>query len=425
MTDSKSTEAGQSAKTVPSRPAKPVELLAPAGDAEKLEIAVHYGADAVYLSDDRFSLRNFARNFTVESLPRAVARAHERGVKVYAACNLFPRDDELDRLAEYLETLGRIGPDGLIVADPGVVAMAAEIVPRIPVHLSTQANTVNSRGARFWEGVGVRRINVARELSLREIRTIAERTDLEIEAFVHGAMCIAYSGRCLLSSFMAGRESNRGACCQPCRFLYTVMEETRPGRLFPLAEDDRGSYVFNSRDLCMIDHLPEMIAAGIGSLKIEGRMKGIHYVGTAVKVYREALDALAADPGGYAVRPRWRDELAKISQRDYCTGFYLGDPAAVQPNYDACKRDSPFVFAGKAMADSTGGRVDAAVRNRLRPGDRVEVLSRKGPVRSGVVEGIEDGNKMPLTVAQPGSRVWLIMDRDCLEYDLIRRVDVK
>ncbi len=408
----------------PRRP-EPVELLAPAGDAEKLEIAIHYGADAVYLSDDRFSLRNFSRNFTVETLPRAIAYAHERGVKVYVACNIFPRNDELNRLAEYLETLGRIGPDGLIVADPGVIAMAAEIVPHIPIHLSTQANTVNSRGARFWERFGVRRINVARELSLREIRTIAENTDLEIEAFVHGAMCIAYSGRCLLSSFMAGRESNRGECCQPCRFHYAVMEETRPGRHFPLAEDDRGGYVFNSRDLCMIDHLPEMIAAGVHSLKIEGRMKGIHYVGTAVKVYREALDALEADPQGYAVSSWWREELQKISRRDYCTGFYLGDPAEVRPNYGACKRDIPFVFAGKALADSENGRIDVAVRNRLRPGDRAEVLPRKGPVRSGVVEGIEDGNKAPLTVAQPGSRVWLIMDMDCLENDLIRRVDVK
>ena len=312
----------------------------------------------------------------------------------------------------------------MIVADPGVVAMAAEIVPHIPItqHPGQYRQQPQAPASGKVRGPPDQR---ARELSLREVRKIADSVDMEIEAFVHGAMCIAYSGRCLLSSFMAGRESNRGACCQPCRFLYTVMEETRPGRHFPLAEDDRGSYVFNSRDLCMIDHLPEMIAAGIGSLKIEGRMKGIHYVGTAVKIYREALDALAADPVGYAVQPWWRDELQKISQRDYCTGFYLGDPAAVRPNYDACKRDIPFVFAGKAMADSTGGRVDAAVRNRLRPGDRVEVLPRKGPLRSGVIEAIENSDASPMAVAQPGSRVWLKVDVDCSENDLIRRVDVK
>ena len=303
---------------------KKVELLAPAGSFEKLEVAIHYGADAVYVAGKEFSLRNFSGNFTLEELQAAVDFAHGRGVKVYVACNIFSRNPEQAALSSYLDKLGAIGPDAVIIADPGIVMEAAARIPGIPIHLSTQANTTNYRSARFWEKVGVARINVARELSLKEIEEIADQSRLEIEAFVHGAMCISYSGRCLLSNYMTGRDGNRGKCSHPCRWKYAVMEETRPGEYFPIEEDTRGTYFLSSRDLCMLEHLPGLIGAGIDSLKIEGRMKGINYVASVVKVYREAIDRYYDDPDAYRVEEEWLRELDGISHRPYGTGFYFG-----------------------------------------------------------------------------------------------------
>jgi len=264
-----------------------IELLAPAGSFEKLETAIHYGADAVYLSGQNFSLRNFAGNFSMDELYRAVCLARLKNVRVYLACNIYPRNFEEAAIVEYLHQIGDLRPDAIIIADPGILLEARRIIPHIPVHLSTQANTTSRLSARFWESLGVARINVARELSLREIKEIADATPIEIEAFVHGAMCISHSGRCLLSSFMAGRDGNRGMCAHPCRWNYFLVEETRPGQYMPVLEDARGTYIFNSKDLCMIDHVSEMIEAGITSFKIEGRLKGINYLATVVKTYRE------------------------------------------------------------------------------------------------------------------------------------------
>ncbi|MBW2201393.1 MAG: U32 family peptidase, partial [Deltaproteobacteria bacterium] len=315
------------------RQTQKVELLAPAGDFEKLEIAIHYGADAVYLGGKNFSLRNFSGNFTEQELRKAISVAHQSNVKVYVACNIYPRSCELQAISDYLVFLGKIEPDAIIIADPGIVNLAQKKISHIPVHLSTQANTTHIQSVLFWQNLGVKRINIARELSLEEIREIASHSDVEIEAFVHGAMCIAYSGRCLLSGYMANRDSNRGMCAHPCRWRYAVVEELRPGQYLPLTEDDRGSYIFSSKDLCMIGHIPDMIRAGICALKIEGRMKGIHYLAAVVKAYREAIDAYYNHSEAYVVTEEWTKELSSINHRGYCTGFYFGNPDQVLPNY--------------------------------------------------------------------------------------------
>ena len=311
-----------------------VELLAPAGNFEKLEIAIHYGANAVYLAGKEFSLRNFSQNFTLDELQHAVRYARKHHVKVYAACNVFPKNAEQNSIVEYLHSLGEIGIDALIIADPGIFMTASKVIPQIPIHLSTQANTTNQKSALFWQTLGIKRVNLARELSLKEIKEVALHCDLEIEAFVHGSMCIAYSGRCLLSSFMANRDSNRGMCAQSCRWKYAVVEELRPGQYMPIAEDDRGSYMFSSKDLCMIGHIPEIIESGIVSLKIEGRMRGINYLASAVKVYREAIDAYYENPEDYMTQKDWLYELETVSNRSYSTGFYFDDPHQISPAYE-------------------------------------------------------------------------------------------
>ncbi len=402
-----------------------IELLAPAGNFEKLEIAVHYGADAVYLAGKNFSLRNFSGNFSEEELREAIKFARERGVKVYVACNIYPRNEELESIAAYLSFLGEIRPDAVIVADPGILAQAIDIIPEIPIHLSTQANSTNYRSVQFWENAGVTRINAARELSLREIKEIAEHCSVEIEAFVHGAMCISYSGRCLLSNFMAKRDSNRGMCCHPCRFHYTVMEEKRPGQYYPLMEDERGAYIFNSKDLCMIEYLPEMIAAGITSLKIEGRVKGINYLASAVKTYREAIDAYYENPPGleknYRAEKEWLEELARINSRGYCSGFYFGDPEQTVPNYTDCLYAPKDVFLGKVIAKTEGKGILFEVRNKIFKGDEVEVMTRRGPVRKDSIREIASQEGEFLPFANPNSRVVITLDSE--EYsqnDLVR-----
>ena len=397
------------------------ELLAPAGNFEKLEIAVRFGADAVYLAGKDFSLRNFSGNFSMDEMRRGIIFAHENRVKVYVACNIFPRSHEQQAIAEFLTSLGDMNPDAVIISDPGVIAMAREIIPHIPIHLSTQANTTNRNTARFWESQGVKRVNVARELTLPEIRAIAEGTTLEIEAFVHGAMCIAYSGRCLLSSFMALRDGNRGRCCHPCRFNYALMEEKRPGQYYALSEDNRGTYVFNSRDLCMIGHIPEMAAAGISSLKIEGRMKGIHYLASVVKTYREAIDAYARHGAGCCVAPEWTAELAKISHREYCTGFYLGDPEQVFSNLDG-RIDAGRLFLAKVLQVKERKRVLVEVRNRLYRNDTIEIISPAGPVKTDKVLKIITEDYQEVDVVNPGNRVEITLESDAAPNDIIRKV---
>jgi U32 family peptidase len=402
-----------------------LELLAPAGNFEKLQTAIHYGADAVYLAGKQFSLRGFSENFSFIELAAALRLAHRQGVKVYLACNIYPRNHELADLDVFLARLADLdgdGPiDGLIVADPGVFMAARKRLPGVPLHISTQANTTSTAAARFWEGLGASRINAARELSLAEIGTMAAGGKLEIEAFVHGAMCISYSGRCLLSNYMAGRDSNRGECCQPCRWRYALVEEKRPGQYYPLLEDDRGSYVFNSRDLCMLDHLPAMAAAGIRSFKIEGRMKGIHYVATTVKVYREALDRLMEAPDRYRVDPVWHRELAKVGHRGYGTGFYLGKAADQAPNADNLQVPARR-FVGKLLSAPTDGRVRVQVRNKICRGNRLEHLPRRGHPRTLRVEAITNLDSEPLDVAQPGSEAWLLVDLPAGQpHEILRR----
>ena len=358
---------------------KKIELLAPAGNFEKLEIVLHYGADAVYLAGKEFSLRNFSGNFGLEDIKAAIDLANSYDAKVYVAANIFARSGDLRAIEAYIHQLKAMGPHGLIVADPAIVAMARRIAPELPLHLSTQANTTNDEAVRFWQSQGVRRINAARELSLSEIAQLAQAGTVEIEAFVHGAMCISYSGRCLLSNYMARRPSNQGMCCQPCRFQYAVMEETRPGQYFPLAEDEQGTYIFNSMDLCMLAHLPAMIGTGVRALKIEGRMKGIHYAATAVKVYREAIDSYYSNPDGYFPKAFWQAELNKITSRGYCTGFYLDDPEQVVPSY-SFPRPPTHALAGKVLSQAGRHKANIEVRNQIRLGDAVEIVKPSGPV---------------------------------------------
>jgi len=398
-----------------------IELLAPAGNFEKLEIAIHYGADAVYLAGKEFSLRNFSGNFTLDELHKAVKFAHNQGIKVYVACNTYSRNPELKAIGKYLKELGEISPDAVIIADPGILMEASKIIPQIPLHLSTQANTTNYKTVMFWEKFGIKRINIARELSLKEIKEIASRSSIEIEAFAHGSMCISYSGRCLLSSFMTNRSSNLGKCSHPCRWQYAVMEEKRPNEYFPIAENKKGSYIFNSRDLCMIEHIPEMIEAGLFSLKIEGRMKGINYVASAVKVYREAIDSYYENPASYKIQKYWIDELNKISHRGYCTGFYLGDIEQVIPNYEY-NLNSGQVFIGTVIDGNGHQSINIDVRNKVFKGDSVEILTRKGPSREDEIIQIIDQNGESVSFAQPGSRVTIILNNNCQSNDMIRRI---
>jgi len=399
--------------------ANKVELLAPAGTPEKLEIAVHYGADAVYLAGRDFSLRNFSANFSPAEMLAARRLTRETNVRMYVAVNVYARDSETRALAEYLDFLKTVAPDALIVADPGVFVQARRQLPEIPLHISTQANTTNTAAARFWKDLGATRINAARELSLAEIRQICVQSGITVEAFVHGAMCMAYSGRCLLSNYLTGRESNRGQCCQPCRFHYTVMEETRPGRYFPIAEDSRGAYLFNARDLCMIEHLPALFEAGIRAFKIEGRMKSVHYLAGVVKVYREAIDAWCRDPHAYAVKTHWLSELAAISHRGYSTGFYFGDRGQTASNLDNLVHPG-YRFAAQAIGPAADGGMRVLVKNKIVAGARINVLSPGVPAREDVIRKIADAYGIARPLAQPGSVVAVHTDSPLQRLDLIR-----
>lgn len=346
------------------------ELLAPAGDMERLKMAVLYGADAVYLAGTDFGMRAFAGNFTPEELPQAVAYAHEHGVRVHCTVNTMPRNEEIARLPEHLERLNDAGVDALIAADLGTFTLAGRYAPRCQRHVSTQASVCNYETARAWYDLGASRVILARELSLEEIRTIRDKTPrpLELEAFVHGAMCVSYSGRCLLSNYMTGRDSSRGACAQPCRYHYALMEEKRPGEYFPIEEDGQGAYILNSRDMCMIDHLEDLCQAGLSSLKIEGRAKSAYYAAIVTGAYRHCLDAAAA---GKALDPVWRDEVDHVSHRPYSTGFYYGPPGQYYENSRYIREWQ--VIAVVEECDGEGNAV-LSLRNKFRTGDMVELV---------------------------------------------------
>jgi putative protease len=404
-------------------PVKIPELLAPAGNLEKLRLAVHYGADAVYLGGKEFSLRSLADNFSLDELAEAVRYSHERGVKVYLATNIFPGNAELEEMQRYLEKVAHIPVDACIVADPGVLDLAREISPDRPIHLSTQANTTNWRSARFWKRQGVTRVNLARELSLDEISEVKEKAGLEVEVFVHGAMCISYSGRCLLSSIMTGRDANRGECAHPCRWGYALVEEQRPGLYFPVVEDERGTFIFNSRDLCLLEHLPELVESGVDSLKIEGRMKGIHYVASVVRVYREALDRYRENPEGFRVREEWLDELKKISHRGYTTGFLFGRPGEEDREYDSdYLRSHEFVGVVTGVADD--GVVTIEARNRIMVGDEVEFIGRAMSAHRVTIAEMTDGEgtgSAVLSVAHPNKLIRMKVPFRVEKNDLLRR----
>ena len=349
---------------------KKPELLAPAGDWEKLQMAVLYGADAVYLAGTSFGMRSFAGNFSDEELPRAVEFAHRRGVKVHATVNTMPRSGEVDRLPEHLEKLNDAGVDALILADLGAFTLAGKYAPRCQRHISTQQSIANYACAQAWFDLGAQRVVLARELGMDEIREIRRRVDpaLEIETFCHGAMCVSYSGRCLPSNYMTGRDSNRGACAQPCRYQYALMEEKRPGEYFPVFEDEKGTYIMNSRDMCMIDHLDDLMDAGVDCLKIEGRAKSAYYAAIVTGAYRHVLDDAAA---GRPIDPVWRDEVEHVSHRHYSTGFFYGQPGQF---YEDARYIRDWQICAVVTDCTPEGLATLSLRNKFAAGDRVEVV---------------------------------------------------
>lgn len=355
------------------------EILAPAGNLEKLKTAIDFGADAVYLGGTKLNLRAFADNFSSDELNEGIKYAHERGKKVYVTLNVFPHNEDLCGLEDYLKELYSLKADAILVSDPGIIMTAKETVPDLELHLSTQSNNVNWKTCLFWYNYGVKRIVLARELSLEEIKTIRNNLpeDCEIEAFVHGSMCMAYSGRCMLSNYMTGRDSNRGLCAQPCRYKYFLMEEKRPNQYFPVYEDDKGTYILNSKDLCMIKHIPDLVNAGINSLKIEGRMKSSFYVAAVVKSYREALDAYFEEPENYVFQEKWLDNLLKVSHRAYYTGFYFNDPDKQVYESSSYIRDYDIVGIVRKL-DETSGTAVIEQRNKAYEGDTAEVLRPEG-----------------------------------------------
>ena len=353
------------------------ELLAPAGDLEKLKTAILYGADAVYFGGEMFSLRAGAGNLSIEEMKEGIAFAHERGKRCYLTVNIFAHNEDIEPLTTYLEQIKDLGLDAFIVSDPGIVDLIQEVIPGAEIHLSTQANMTNYRTAGFWHKMGVKRLVLARELTLPEIRQIRENIpqEMEIEAFVHGAMCISYSGRCLLSNFMIERDANRGMCAHPCRWKYALVEEKRPGEYYPVEEDQRGTYILNSRDLCMIEHIPDIVNAGIMSAKIEGRMKSIFYVATVVHAYRKAIDAYFTDPEGYSFDQSWMTELKKVSHREFTTGFYFHQPTNLDQNYQtsAYTREYSFVGLVKEYDEKTGFAL-VEQRNKMTVGEEIEIF---------------------------------------------------
>ena len=369
-----------------------IELLAPAGDMERLRMSLAYGADAVYLAGNDFGMRAFAGNFTPEEMGQAVALCHSRGVAIHVTCNTMPRNDEIARLPEWLEYLQELGVDAAIVADVGVLSLLKRHAPKVKAHISTQASISNYQAARAWYDLGASRVILARELSLEEIREIRAKVpkELEMEAFVHGAMCVSYSGRCLLSNYMTGRDANRGACAQPCRYKYALVEEKRPGEYFPIGEDEGGAFIMNSKDMCMIDHIPELMEAGLNSLKIEGRAKSAYYAAVVTSAYRHAIDAALA---GQPLAQVWRDEVDKVSHRHYSTGFYFGQPG--QYTADARYIRDWQVVAVVESCDRNGKAL-CSLRNKFSVGDTLELIGPGLEPVSVTVPWMEDTDGLPL-----------------------------
>ena len=395
-----------------------LELLSPAGDMERLKMAVLYGADAVYLAGTDFGMRAFAGNFTPEELPQAVKFAHDHGVKAHVTVNIMPRNDEIAQLPAYLEQLDDAGVDALIVADLGSFTLAGKYAPHCERHISTQQSIANYECAQAWFDLGAQRVVLARECSLKEVAEIRKKVDpkLEIETFGHGAMCVSYSGRCLLSNYMTGRDSNRGACAQPCRYQYALMEEKRPGEYFPVYEDEKGTYILNSRDMCMIDHLKDLMDAGVDCIKIEGRAKSAYYAAIVTGAYRHCIDDIAA---GRPIDPVWRDEVDHVSHRIYSTGFYYGEPGQYTANSRYIRE---WQIVAKVEACDENGVATCSLNNKFKAGDELEVVGpdlRPFPI---VAQSIFDEEGNPLDEPKkPEMKFTMQLSKQVPALSMIRR----
>lgn len=400
------------------------ELLIPASSLEVLKTAVIFGADAVYIGGEAFGLRAKAKNFSMEDMKEGIQFAHDRGVRVYVTANILAHNSDLAGVREYFTELKKIGPDALIISDPAVFTIAREVVPEIEIHISTQANNTNYGTFQFWHKLGAKRVVTARELSLEEIREIRKNIpdDLEIETFIHGAMCISYSGRCLLSSFMAGRDANRGACTHPCRWKYAVMEESRPGEYMPVYENERGTYIFNSKDLCMIEHIPELMESGIDSFKIEGRMKTALYVASVARTYRCAIDDYSKDPEYYKSRiPYYKSEIAKCTYRQYTTGFFFGKPNETTQIYDSNTYIKEYTYLG-IVGEEKDGTYRIEQRNKFSVGEEIEVMKPNGENISAVVKSIRDENgREQESAPHPKQVLYIDLGIPLEQYDILRR----
>lgn len=400
------------------------ELLAPAGSLEKLKYAVMYGADAVYIGGEAFSLRVAAKNFTTDEIKEGISFAHERGKKVYITANIIPHNSDLEKFPEFVKEVSDIGADAIIVSDLGAFSIVRKTAPNLDVHISTQANNTNYASAAMWHSMGAKRVILARDLSFGEIAEIREKTDpsLEIECFVHGAMCVSYSGRCLLSNYLTHRDSNRGACSHPCRWKYYLMEEKRPGEYMPVFENERGTFIFNSKDLCMIEHIPELIEAGVTSFKIEGRVKNELYVATVVKAYREAIDAYFENPSDYRVSQSILNELEKVSHREYTSGFYFGKPTDEQQLYTSNTYIQEYVIAGVVRSWNPDTKIAVIEqRNKFVKGDALEFISPSGEGFTAAADEMYDENGEPIESAPHAQMiVKLRVEKPVGEYGIVR-----
>lgn len=399
-----------------------IELLAPAGTMEKLKMALLYGADAVFLAGKVFGLRAYGGNFTNEELKEAVDYAHSMGKKVYVTVNIIPRNEDLTGLDEYLKYLEEIKVDAALISDLGVFSVAREVAPNLPIHISTQASSANWRTVKMWKDMGASRVVLAREVSVKEMKEIREKVDIELEVFAHGALCISWSGRCLLSNFFTNgkRQSNKGECIQACRFKYSVVEESRPGQYFPVEEDEHGTYIFNSKDLCMIDHIPELIEGGASSLKLEGRMKSVYYVAAVVSAYRKAIDAYYEEGENFKVRPEWREELEKVSHRPYTTAFAFQNPDNSAQEYEKSQPEQPYDFVALIQPSHDGMKVQQ--RNHFKVGEVLEYLTPKGEIGNVTIQGLvnKDGESVE-KAPHPLEELMLTADKDLPAFTILRR----
>ncbi|MFQ8703000.1 MAG: peptidase U32 family protein [Eisenbergiella sp.] len=408
------------------------ELLIPAGSLEVLKTAVNFGADAVYFGGEAFGLRAKAKNFGPDEMAEGISYAHERGVKVYVTANILAHNDDLEDASDYFLQLKNlktkdgksVAPDALIISDPGMFMVAKRVCPEIELHISTQANSTNYETWLFWWNLGAKRVVSARELSLKEIAQIRDHipSDMEIESFVHGAMCISYSGRCLLSNYFTGRDANRGACTHPCRWKYAVMEESRPGEYMPVYENERGTFIFNSKDLCMLEHIPDLLAAGVDSFKIEGRMKTALYVATVARTYRKAIDDCLESEEKYRANLDWyREEIAKCTYRQFTTGFYYGKPNEEAQIYDSNTYQSDAVYLGIVYEKNEKGQVRTEQRNKFCKGDMIELMKPDGRNVAAEVLQIQNGDGEEMESApHPKQELWLTLSEQAEVGDILR-----